>query len=1510
MKHAFLRRLGAMALALVLAASLCAPAWAAPAGIRPEFSTGLIVLSSANSTCDLTVNYPAAVEDKITWTIPAGVTATASDGTSKAGPTTLETKVTMDQSTGMLVGTTVTVSAAFNTNGAEISAMVMRDGTDVGRHPRCYVYCGTAPYTVNPSLVELPNGRKSLPNMTAGQSVTLTITFFNGVSVSASDITLESSDNSIATIAPLSGTGNILRTTITAKSVQSREEISIRMRFNNGSYSEQWDLTVVPSNAQYVQSVTLDRNRYTMAPSETSFQLSATVLPTYGNVNRTLKWESSDTGLLTVDQNGRVTRVLPKTSANGTAVITATATDGSGIFDSCRVTVSETPSAFELNPTTMTLDVDGVNANKTGTITATATGENSDNVTVDWSSRDNSVATVSGNSAGATVTAKKAGTTRITATAVFGSGANRKTLYGYCDVTVVDGKSTLVDSLTLSEATHKMPADGSFTLSVTSFTPASAPVRAVTWSSNRPSVADPVNKTGTSTTVTAKGPGQAVITATAVGGAKAICVVTVSPKAESIRLSFNYDTNSPAGSNHYTYTFRKSGNDYISVTAILAPEDRNNPADDPIHWVSKNPSIATVSGGTGTRATVTAAAPGETTITAVPMDPAGKDRSTVDPAEIKVTVSGVSIAKTDGSSTQTITSLTLAEGRRQAVTAQTFGAAAASSSSCEWSSSDPSIVRVGTKTGGSTTLIGARPGTATITVRSGTFSGACTVTVGEDTAAVITASSPPGSPLQFSTLVSQLRSACTSKTGSSLSYITNLSVASTDQGILHDQHHSSADTGAGVGVQDRYYPGTAPQGQRSMNDLSFVPRNTFSGTAEITFTGWSANNKSFNGTIRVTVNGTGDVMYSSSEGAPVNFVADDFNLYHPNLRSVSFTPPQDSVGTLYYNYTSPSQPGTKVSSGTTYSRTGNPSLDRVSFVPAAGYTGTVRISYKGTDTAGRSFTGVVTITVNGGGDTGGSTADISYTMPEDSWVTFKPADFSAASQSTLGESLSYVRFALPPSSEGTLFYNYRGFGDYDSAVASTTSYYYSGTPSLGGVSFVPTTTTPSQVDIDYTGYTIKGNTFTGTIHLGQGGSSQQGGGMRYTVFTGKSVNFSANSFNAACIAATGASLDYVLFTQMPTVAQGNLRYTRGNSSGTNNLSTSTRCYRSAANSWDVQLSNVFFQASSNYTGTVVLPFTGYDTNGSSFTGQVTIEVTPPSASNITYTGTTASPYRLSVRDVQSACGGALNGTLSYITFTSLPSAAAGRLYSGYSGFRTGTQVNTGTRYYASGSPSIDQLSFVPRGRYSGQAAIGFTATNASGQSVSGRIVLNLTSSGSSGYFSDLSYHTWAAPAVDYLYQNGVTKGVTATAFGPDQQINRCDFVLMLCRAFKFSEAGGYSFADVPADSYFAGAVAAAKQRGIVSGDGANFRPYGKLTRQDAMVMIKNALDAAGWSVNASSAAILNQFSDGASVSGYARTAVSALVQMGAVNGDNGRLLPHNPITRAEAAVILHFVMTM
>ena len=1490
MKHVF-SRVAALILALAMTFSLCvSPAWAAdPSDPDPSLDNQLIILKDTTGSYLLTVEN-VKEGDVIQWTSVGNATVSANT-----------TTVNVEQTTGELTGNTITVGASSFTatndkgNPGRVEVTVKRDSQQYGGKLECYVYCGVAPFTAPQSLEPLDAGKT--------RPLEITIDYFGNL-FQQGDVWFTSSSISMATvdrdptITDYHDGKKKLTVDLTGVS-EGKPQITMVTKWG---YTQSWDLTVKKSTDILITFMTVAPDNLSMTVGDTYDRLKIGQFVPTNPTNKEVEWNSANPNIATVDENGKVTA-----TGAGTTTIRATAKDGNGVTATCRVTVKEADSSLTVDPTSKTLYTYGGSdpaTPKSVTITATPAGANSGSVTYKWTTSNKTVAALSAETDQAvTVTAgDKAGTATITVTATFknSEGKVTATKTQRCTITVLDDKSVAVTGITLNKTEHTMPADGTVTLSVTSVTPASAPVKTVTWTSSDESIAKVDPKTGKVTGVAA---GEAAIIARPeFGVTQAVCVVTITPKAEAIRLTGSFDSNIQ-GTNHYEYTFGDLKED-LKVKAVFTPSQ----AADPVRWATKDASVATVSTGVTNQATITSVGPGETTITAIPKDPAGKDRVlSAGPAEVKVIVSGLTIQRTVDGTTSTITSLDLAEGRRQQVTFKAFGKANTGGTSCDWSISDPSIASIGSKTGASTTITARRPGTATLTARRGTYSATCTVTVGEDAAVTITATTPPGSPLQFSKLASQLQSACQSKTGSPLSYVTNLSVASTDQGILHDQHHSSADTGGGVGVQDRYYPGTAPQGQRSMNDLSFVPRNTFSGTAEITYTAWSTKNQSFNGTIRVTVNGTGDVMYSSNEDSPVTFLSDDFNLYHPNVSAVTFTLPLDSVGTLYHNYTSPSQPGTKVTAGTKYYRTGTPSLDRVTFVPAAGYKGTVRISYQGTDTGGRAFTGVVTITVNGGGSAG-APGDIYYPFKEDSWTTFRNVDFQRASQAVLGESLSYVRFSLPPSSEGTLFYNYRGFGNYDSAVASTTSYYYSGTPALNGVSFVPTTTSPSQVDITYTGYTVRGNTFTGTIHIGQQDTTQPSG-LRYTAYTGKSVNFSGYDFNAACVAATGASLNYVQFTQLPAVGQGTLRYTRGNSGSYNNISTTTRCYRSSSNSWDVQLSNVSFLASGTYTGTVTIPFVGYDTNNTSFTGQVVVTVTPPTTGDSVFSGTTASPIRITSSRMRSLCSGVLDKDLSYITFTSLPSSAAGRLYQDYNGFRTGTQVNTGTRYYVSGSPSIDQLSFVPRGRYSGRVTVGYTATDTGGKSTSGLLTFNITNTGSSSYFSDLGYHAWAAPAVDYLYLNGVTKGVTPNTFGPEQRILRCDFVLMLCRAFGFGETGGYSFADVPTNAYYAGAVAAAKQRGIVSGDGRNFMPNSELTRQDAMVMIYNAMKAAGWNMSASTS-ILGRFPDGTAVASYARDAVSALVQMGAVNGDNGMLYPYNPITRAEAAVILHFVMTM
>ena len=64
-----------------------------------------------------------------------------------------------------------------------------------------------------------------------------------------------------------------------------------------------------------------------------SGQLTASVSPTQA-LNKTVSWKSSNTAVATVDANGKVTAVAP-----GTATITATAKDGTGVSASCEVTV-------------------------------------------------------------------------------------------------------------------------------------------------------------------------------------------------------------------------------------------------------------------------------------------------------------------------------------------------------------------------------------------------------------------------------------------------------------------------------------------------------------------------------------------------------------------------------------------------------------------------------------------------------------------------------------------------------------------------------------------------------------------------------------------------------------------------------------------------------------------------------------------------------------------------------------------------------------------------------------------------------------------------------------------------------------------------------------------------------------------------------------------------------------------------------------------------------------------
>ena len=159
-----------------------------------------------------------------------------------------------------------------------------------------------------------------------------------------------------------------------------------------------------------VTKITLNKTSVNIEKGKT-VQLKATVTPTTATT-RTVTWKSSDTSVVAVDNDGKVTA-----KAAGTAMITCTAKDGSGKKATCKVTVVNPKplvSKVTLNKTSATL-VKG----DALSLKATVAPNNAGNKTVSWKSSNTSVATVSSSGK---VTAKKSGTAIITCAAKDGSG--------------------------------------------------------------------------------------------------------------------------------------------------------------------------------------------------------------------------------------------------------------------------------------------------------------------------------------------------------------------------------------------------------------------------------------------------------------------------------------------------------------------------------------------------------------------------------------------------------------------------------------------------------------------------------------------------------------------------------------------------------------------------------------------------------------------------------------------------------------------------------------------------------------------------------------------------------------------------------------------------------------------------------------------------------------------------------------------------------------------------------
>ena len=175
-------------------------------------------------------------------------------------------------------------------------------------------------------------------------------------------------------------------------------EATITVTTEDGGKTATCKVTVKPN---LVSEITLAALAIYVGESKA---ITATVKPDDAT-NKALTWTSSDETVATVDATGKVTG-----KKIGTATITATARDGSGVSGSCTVTVLSHVKKVTVTPANLTL---GQNKSYTLKATVEVFGSGTD-TGVTWTSSDTTIATV--DATGKVTATDKVGTVTITAT--------------------------------------------------------------------------------------------------------------------------------------------------------------------------------------------------------------------------------------------------------------------------------------------------------------------------------------------------------------------------------------------------------------------------------------------------------------------------------------------------------------------------------------------------------------------------------------------------------------------------------------------------------------------------------------------------------------------------------------------------------------------------------------------------------------------------------------------------------------------------------------------------------------------------------------------------------------------------------------------------------------------------------------------------------------------------------------------------------------------------------------
>ena len=280
-----------------------------------------------------------------------------------------------------------------------------------------------------------------------------------------------------------------------------------------------------------VTGVTLNTDKLPLYTGD-SKTLTATVKPDNA-ADKTLKWESSNDKIATVDQTGKVTAV-----AHGTATITATTADG-GYKATCTVTVTNKTYTISVTPDELDFGTILQNAAQPAAQTVTVTNTGNQQVTVALPTATNFVIAAGEGFADGSAVIEPNKTATFTVQPKAGldvglyeepltvSNTNGQTASLTATLTV---DPVPVTGVTLDKNTLALFTGDSAALAAT-VAPADATNKAVNWASSNPAIVT-VDANGKVTAVAA---GTANITATTADGNKtAVCAVTVTGRTYTL----------------------------------------------------------------------------------------------------------------------------------------------------------------------------------------------------------------------------------------------------------------------------------------------------------------------------------------------------------------------------------------------------------------------------------------------------------------------------------------------------------------------------------------------------------------------------------------------------------------------------------------------------------------------------------------------------------------------------------------------------------------------------------------------------------------------------------------------------------------------------------------------------------------------------------------------------------------------------------------------------------------